>query len=95
MTMLTARIPPTLPGIRSRPTKISSSPLIRNCNGLYIAAGGSFHGWKFLPIIGEYVVALLLNKLEPDLVQRWAWDRSQEGGAQKMLKPTRDLKDLV
>ena len=46
-----------------------------------ISSGGSFHGWKFLPIISDYVVQLLDEPLEEDLVKRWAWDRPQEGGA--------------
>ena len=71
---------------------ISSHPA---CPSLYIAAGGSFHSWKFLPIIGKYITDLLQGKLDPKLVKRWNWDRSQEGGAQKMLMPKRDLKELV
>ncbi|KAL9609985.1 MAG: hypothetical protein Q9167_005287 [Letrouitia subvulpina] len=47
---------------------ISSHPASPN---LYIAAGGSFHSWKFLPIIGEYVTDLLHGKLEPELMKRW------------------------
>ncbi|KAJ2987273.1 hypothetical protein NUW58_g4598 [Xylaria curta] len=43
--------------------------------GLFIATCGSFHGWKFLPVIGRYVVQMLEGTLESDLEQRWAWDR--------------------
>ncbi|KAI1823769.1 sarcosine oxidase [Xylaria intraflava] len=43
--------------------------------GLYIATCGSFHGWKFLPVIGRYVTQMLDGVLEPDLAARWAWDR--------------------
>lgn len=71
---------------------ISSHP---HCQNLYIATGGSFHGWKFLPIIGDYIVQLLEGKLEEDLVKRWAWDRPQEGGAHQKVKPRRELKDLL
>ncbi|KAI8632714.1 sarcosine oxidase [Xylariaceae sp. FL1651] len=45
------------------------------CTGLYIATCGSFHGWKFLPVIGRYVIQMLEGTLEPDLERRWAWDR--------------------
>ncbi|EEH22117.1 hypothetical protein PABG_04328 [Paracoccidioides brasiliensis Pb03] len=41
---------------------------------LYLAVGGSFHSWKFLPIIGKYVVNMLdgvSNGEERD--QRWGW----------------------
>ncbi|KAI1474869.1 sarcosine oxidase [Daldinia eschscholtzii] len=51
---------------------ISPHPASKN---LYIAAGGSFHGYKFLPIIGKYVVQMLHGKLSEELTRRWAWDR--------------------
>ncbi|TAQ87306.1 hypothetical protein B7494_g4343 [Chlorociboria aeruginascens] len=65
------------------------------CENLYIATAGSFHGWKFLPILGEYVVKLLDGKLEEELVKRWAWDRDQSGSAHSMLIPKRELSDLL
>ncbi|KAK9770596.1 putative FAD dependent oxidoreductase domain-containing protein [Seiridium cardinale] len=43
---------------------------------LYIAGGGSFHGWKFLPIIGKYVVQMLGDELSEEHASRWAWDRN-------------------
>ncbi|APA15915.1 hypothetical protein sscle_15g106850 [Sclerotinia sclerotiorum 1980 UF-70] len=67
---------------------ISAHP---RCENLYIATGGSFHGWKFLPIIGEYVVKMLDGKLDADLVKRWAWDRNQKGIAQKKFIPKPEL----
>ncbi|PQE22930.1 FAD dependent oxidoreductase protein [Rutstroemia sp. NJR-2017a BBW] len=70
---------------------ISSHP---RCQRLFIATGGSFHGWKFLPIIGEYVVKLLDGTLEEDLVRKWAWDREQHGSAHEKIVPKRELKDL-
>ncbi|RDL31477.1 uncharacterized protein BP5553_09686 [Venustampulla echinocandica] len=36
-------------------------------SNLYIATGGSFHGWKFLPTIGKYVTQLLDGRLPEDL----------------------------
>ncbi|KAK3988903.1 FAD dependent oxidoreductase [Cladorrhinum sp. PSN332] len=42
---------------------------------LFIATGGSFHGFKFLPIIGKYVVQMLSDELDPALQKKWAWDR--------------------
>lgn len=41
---------------------------------LYLAIGGSFHSWKFLPILGKYVVRVLNgegNGVEKD--SRWGW----------------------
>lgn len=43
-------------------------------SNLYIAVGGSFHSWKFLPCIGKYVTKVLhdeSNGAEKD--QHWAW----------------------
>ena len=42
----------------------SSHPHYQN---FYITTGGSFHGWKFLPIIGPYVVKLLMANLKANL----------------------------
>ncbi|KAG8531732.1 uncharacterized protein KY384_003364 [Bacidia gigantensis] len=60
---------------------ISAHP---RCAGLHVATGGSFHGWKFLPILGKYVLQMLDGTIDPALAKRWAWDREN-------LEP--DLKD--
>ncbi|KAK5453475.1 hypothetical protein LTS15_006660 [Exophiala xenobiotica] len=64
------------------------------CDNLYIAAGGSFHGWKFFPCIGKYVTKMLLGNLDEEKARRWAWDRNYNGGRCPMYIPKRDLKDL-
>jgi len=64
------------------------------CSNLYIAAGGSFHGWKFLPVLGSYVVQMLEGKLDAEAAKRWAWDRVNEGGACSVYLPAWDLKDI-
>ncbi|KAG9233797.1 sarcosine oxidase-like protein [Amylocarpus encephaloides] len=65
------------------------------CANLYIATGGSFHGWKFLPIVGKYVTQLLDDKLSDSLQARWAWDRDQQGDAHEKIVPRRELADLL
>ncbi|KAL8766709.1 MAG: hypothetical protein Q9209_006578 [Squamulea sp. 1 TL-2023] len=45
------------------------------CTSLFVATAGSFHGWKFLPIVGEYVVQMLQGTLSEEMIQRWSWDR--------------------
>ncbi|KAG7131629.1 L-saccharopine oxidase like protein [Verticillium longisporum] len=45
-----------------------------HCANLFVATGGSFHGWKFLPVIGEYIVDMLFGRLAPEYADRWAWD---------------------
>ncbi|KAI0602817.1 FAD dependent oxidoreductase [Biscogniauxia sp. FL1348] len=62
--------------------------------GLYLATCGSLHGWKFLPIIGDYVVRMLEGTLAPDLVAKWAWDREPFDVAQNKVWPRTELKDL-
>lgn len=46
-------------------------------NGLYIATCGNFHGWKFFPVIGKYVIQMLEGSLDPNLEGKWAWNRER------------------
>ncbi|KAI9757025.1 MAG: hypothetical protein M1835_000683 [Candelina submexicana] len=46
---------------------------------LYLAVGGSFHSWKFLPTIGRYVVNVLEGRSNgEEMDRRWGW--KMEGG---------------
>lgn len=63
-------------------------------HALYIATGGSFHSWEFLPNIGKYTTKMIDGKLEPALAKKWAWDREDEGGVMDVYFPHRDLKDV-
>lgn len=50
---------------------------------LYLATGGSYHSFKFLPIFGDMVVRRLRGQddsdiLENRLLKRWGWERSEE-----------------
>lgn len=40
---------------------------------LNLAVGGSAHGFKFLPILGRYIVDSLENKLDPEIAKVWKW----------------------
>ncbi|KAK6062779.1 FAD dependent oxidoreductase [Seiridium cupressi] len=60
---------------------------------LYIAGGGSFHGWKFLPIVGKYVAQMLGNELSEEHASRWAWDRNFTLIV-TTCTPRKDLRDL-
>ena len=60
---------------------------------LYIATGGSFHGWKFFPLLGSFVVSMLEGKLDPELSERWAWNRKQQP-SNKRTFVSRELTDL-
>lgn len=65
----------------------------RELSNLYLAVGGSFHCWKFLPIIGQYVVNVLdgvSNGGEHD--EAWAWKKGREGqGVHDKLVPRKEL----
>lgn len=68
---------------------------------LYLAVGGSFHSWKFLPNIGRYVVNVVNEKSngeEED--QKWAWkekgwNSGGQRGVHEKVVPRRELKDLL
>lgn len=45
--------------------------------GLYVATCGNFHGWKFFPVLGKYIVQMLEGELDSDLKEKWAWDRER------------------
>ncbi|GAP87186.1 putative sarcosine oxidase [Rosellinia necatrix] len=62
--------------------------------GLFIATCGSFHGWKFLPVIGRYVVQMVEATLNSDLQKRWAWDRPLPNNPGKEW-PRHNLNDLL
>ncbi|KAM7222023.1 FAD dependent oxidoreductase [Rhypophila decipiens] len=64
------------------------------CKDLYIATAGSFHSFKFLPILGKYVVKMLDGALDPDLTTRWAWDQPVFSNGDRERYPTRELKEF-
>ncbi|KAK2880117.1 hypothetical protein FQN49_000564 [Arthroderma sp. PD_2] len=49
---------------------ISFHPEIKS---LFIATGGSGHGYKFLPVLGEKIVDAMQGKLDADLAALWTW----------------------
>ena len=69
-------------------------------NNLYVAVGGSFHSWKFLPIIGQYITLLLQGKSngsEKDMHWGWkraGWNTGGAKGAHEKAIPKRELRDL-
>ncbi|KAN0083408.1 FAD dependent oxidoreductase [Elaphomyces granulatus] len=40
---------------------------------LFLATGGSGHGYKFLPVLGDKIVDAIEGKLEPELQELWKW----------------------
>ena len=73
---------------------ITSHP---HSEGLYVATGGSFHGWKFLPVIGDYIADMMHGRLEADYADRWAWDKKNGDGhsANPTYQVVGDLQDWL
>ena len=63
--------------------------------GLYIATCGSFHGYKFFPVLGKYITQMLEGELSPELVERWAWDRQRSDSSQNVEYPNSEMKHLL
>lgn len=63
--------------------------------GLYIATCGNFHGWKFFPVIGKYVVQMLEGTLSNSLTEKWAWDRPRPDPALFADWPRSEMNDLL
>jgi sarcosine oxidase/L-pipecolate oxidase len=43
--------------------------------GLFLATGGSGHGYKFLPVIGEKIVDCVEGKCPVEFREKWAWPK--------------------
>ena len=41
--------------------------------GLFVATGGSGHGFKFLPVIGDQIVECILGRTPEDFKGKWEW----------------------
>ncbi|KAK5175154.1 uncharacterized protein LTR77_000291 [Saxophila tyrrhenica] len=66
-------------------------------SNLYLAIGGSFHSYKFLPIAGKYMVNVLNGQGNGDEKDdAWQWKKENVGrrGAHEKTKPKRELRDL-
>lgn len=66
-------------------------------SNLYLAIGGSFHSYKFLPTAGKYMVNVLSGNGNGDEKDKaWSWKKDVSGlrGAHEKTAPKRELKDL-
>jgi sarcosine oxidase / L-pipecolate oxidase len=45
-------------------------------SGLFIASGGSGHGFKFFPVIGDKITDAIEGKLDSFLSELWAWPKN-------------------
>lgn len=51
----------------------------RKYAGLFLATGGSGHGYKFFPVLGEKIVDAIEGQLEDELRQLWRWGDGKSG----------------
>lgn len=63
--------------------------------GLYVATCGSFHGFKFFPVLGKYIVQMLEGSLSQNLSEKWAWDRERPDPALNPDYPRVEMKYLL
>ena len=66
-----------------------------HCKSLYVATGGSFHGFKFMPILGKYIVQMIFGELDQELAKAWAWDRGHSEEPEGDMWPEREMVDLL
>jgi sarcosine oxidase/L-pipecolate oxidase len=45
--------------------------------GLFMATGGSGHGFKFLPVIGDAIVDTLEGRCPEEFREKWAWPKER------------------
>lgn len=45
---------------------------------LFLATGGSGHGFKFLPVLGDYIVDAVEGRLDPVYRKLWAWPSNEK-----------------
>jgi len=66
---------------------------------LHLATGGSLHGWKFLPLLDEFVVDSLTGQLESRLVEKCSWESKVNSSMGKLgfMKPglQQEFQELV
>jgi sarcosine oxidase/L-pipecolate oxidase len=64
---------------------------------LFLATGGSAHGFKFLPVVGQYVADLLEGRLDEGIRKAWRWRAGMVQTATDLahLDPEMELSDLT
>ena len=63
--------------------------------GLYVATCGNFHGWKFFPVLGKYIVQMMESELNSTMAEKWAWDRERPPPSANPDYPRAEMKDLL
>lgn len=61
-----------------------------HCSNLFLATGGSGHGFKFFPVIGQKIVQCIEGKLDPGLAELWRWREGEVEGEDLGIFEIRD-----
>lgn len=64
---------PPLPLSKEKPHHTEQHPVANTNRSLFLATGGSGHAFKFLPVLGEYILAGIEGTLEEEYRDLWAW----------------------
>lgn len=60
-------------------------------NNLFIASGDSGHGYKFTPILGREILAIIERRGDPEFTRRWAFggegneDSDERSGQRRVI----------
>ncbi|KAJ9165625.1 FAD dependent oxidoreductase [Coniochaeta hoffmannii] len=57
---------------------------------LFVATGGSGHGFKFLPVLGDKIVDAVEGRTPEEFVDKWAWKETGEGSERAVVVVTED-----
>lgn len=76
---------------------IDNHPDLKN---VVLATGGSAHGWKFVPILGDKVTDFIEGKLDDTLKKMWSWNEKvvvseDNGSAPRMPGEPQEIGDVV
>ncbi|RFU29723.1 hypothetical protein B7463_g6598, partial [Scytalidium lignicola] len=66
-------------------------------SNLFLATGGSSHGFKFMPILGKYIADMLEGKLDGKITDAWKWRAGQKVNTKNLahLDPEVELRTLT
>ncbi|CDK27990.1 unnamed protein product [Kuraishia capsulata CBS 1993] len=65
-----------------------------------LATGGSAHAWKFVPVLGDKVVDMIIGQLDPVLKDLWSWEEKtrttlDNGSAPRMTGEPQEISQVI
>lgn len=68
-------------------------PPITKDRSLFVATGGSGHGFKFLPVLGRYILDAIEGNLDPEYKEMWRWP--EDGEVRKRFADGSDFQECL